>query len=417
MTPSPLSPPAILVAMAEALPTHAPGNTNSDLSSSHEALALFAHACMAALEFRLLGFDEEKTIEAECRDLAPRLPENWNASFGSCSFVYAHPQSSLKYLLKVDRIGGKAEIRGIAIEDDRIARVEVTTREYIANASLPVRISMTQDDPPAEDRTDLPDKLLPVFASQERMTDLATLIKVNIIQKLLPSLRKDGYEETETADDRAAREDADEEARRGPRVGIRLPGVLPTPAHPYPFRDPLDPLPPRVPPVPGADFPPPGFEDPYDINRPPGGFPGPGRPGFGGLGADDLNPPGLGPHDPLRPHLGGGGGVGIGPDGVGIGGRGGGFGVGGGGGIGGGHRGMHPRFDDLDPEIVDPQVPAGARFDPIGPGGLPRLGGRGGLGPFGGGGGFNGRRGFGGGGGGGGGFGGLGGFGGFGGIL
>jgi hypothetical protein len=395
MTSNPLSPSALLQGMAEALPTHPQGSTNSDLSSSYEALALFAHACMASLSFRLLGFDEDKTIEAECRDLTPRLPENWNASFGSCAFVYAHPQSALKYVLKIDRIGGKAEIRGVAIEDDRIARVEVTTRDYVSNSALPVRITLTQDEPPAEDRSDLADKLKAVFITEARISDLANLIKINIIQKLLPSLQKEGYEET--PDNRAAREDADETARRGPRPGAILPDPQPNPAHPYPFRDPLDPVRPRVP-VPGADFPPPDFEDPYDLNRPPGRL-GPGgglRTPFGGLGADDLNPPGLGPHDPLRPNLGGGGGIGIG----------------------GGHRGMHPTIDDPlfapDPDMMDPQVPAGARYDPIGPGGLPRLGGRGGLGPFGGGGGFNGRRGFGGSGG----AGGFGGFdGGFGGII
>jgi hypothetical protein len=48
--------------MADALSTHKPNDTTSDLSSSHEALALFTHACMVSLGFRLLGFDEDKTI-------------------------------------------------------------------------------------------------------------------------------------------------------------------------------------------------------------------------------------------------------------------------------------------------------------------------------------------------------------------
>lgn len=62
----PLSPSAILRAMAEALSTHQQGDTTSDLSSSHEALALFVHACMTSLGFRLLGFDEDQP-EGMCK--------------------------------------------------------------------------------------------------------------------------------------------------------------------------------------------------------------------------------------------------------------------------------------------------------------------------------------------------------------
>ncbi|KAI4601078.1 hypothetical protein KJ359_012265 [Pestalotiopsis sp. 9143b] len=321
---------------------------------------------MASLGFRLLGFDEDKTIEAKCRELAPRLPENWNASFNTCAFVYAHSQSALRFVLKIDRIGGKAEIRGIAIEDDRIARVEVTTKDYVSNGSLPVRITLTGDS--EEDRSDLPDKLQAVFINEGRVTDLANLIKVNIIQKLLPSLQKEGYEES--PDDRAAREDAEDNGRRGSRQPM-MPDPMPQPANPYGFEDPLQPAPRR--PVPTGDFPPPGFEDPYDIHRPPRAGRAPDLSPFGNLGADDLHPPGLGPYDPLRPSLGGGGLPRP-----------------------GGSRGMHPTFDDImggggsAQSGFDPQVPPGARYDPLGPGGHPRFGGgRGGSSnnPFGGGGG------------------------------
>jgi hypothetical protein len=48
--------------MADALPTHVKDDTNSDLSSSYEAIALFCHACMAAVGFRLVGFGEGQKI-------------------------------------------------------------------------------------------------------------------------------------------------------------------------------------------------------------------------------------------------------------------------------------------------------------------------------------------------------------------
>ncbi|KAI2614351.1 PI31 proteasome regulator N-terminal-domain-containing protein [Hypoxylon fragiforme] len=376
MSTNPLSSSAILQQMADALPTHPQGDTTSDLSSSHEAIALFTHACMASLGFRVIGFDEDKLEEAKCHELAPRLPANWNASFNTYAFVYAHQQSALRYVIRTDRLGGKAEIRGLGIHDERITRVEVTIKDFVSNAALPVRITVNDD---GEDRSSLPQKLQNVFISQSRIEDLANLIKINIIQKLLPSLQKEGYEES--PDDRAAREDADEAGRRPPRQPV-MPDPLPQPAQPYPLHDPLSP-PPRNP-LPVGDFPPPGFEDPYDLNRPVRGPLNPGFSPFGNVGADDLHPPGLGPHDPLRPGLGIGGGL---PR------------------LGGG-QGMHPTFDDPlfrgpggGSEEFDPRVPPGARYDPLGPGGLPRLGGRrpggGGNGPFGGG--FGGYGGYGGG--------------------
>jgi hypothetical protein len=62
MASDPLSVESILKHMAEALPTHAKDDMNSDLSSSYEAIALFSHACMTAVGFRLLGFGENEKI-------------------------------------------------------------------------------------------------------------------------------------------------------------------------------------------------------------------------------------------------------------------------------------------------------------------------------------------------------------------
>ncbi|KAJ8125471.1 hypothetical protein O1611_g8168 [Lasiodiplodia mahajangana] len=166
MITNPLSPSAILQSMTDALSTHEPNDTTSDLSSSHEALALFTHACMVSLGFRLLGFDEDKINEAECHQLAPRLPANWNASFNTYAFVYAHQQSALRFVIKIDRLGGKAEIRGLAVQDERIARVEVTIKDFVSNGALPLRITMTQDG--TEDRSGLQPKFQNVFISESQ---------------------------------------------------------------------------------------------------------------------------------------------------------------------------------------------------------------------------------------------------------
>lgn len=377
MASDPLSVESIIGHMAEALPIHEQGDTTSDLSSSYEAIALFAHACMTAVGFRILGFSEGQKIgklslppiisnspsiiltatssESELAAVAPRLSPRWNDSYGSYSFLYAHSQSSLQYIVKVDRLGGKAEIRGLGLGDERITRFEIVAKDYISSSALPLRIPFTSTG--IEDRTDLPRKLKEIFISESRIKDLASLFKTTVIQKLIPGLNKEGYEDS-SARQQAQDDREDAYARRNQRDDPLADPGIPEPArpHPFPLHDPLAPAPRG--PIP--DFPPPGFEDEYELQRPPRGmgavYPGAGRSPYG-IGGDDLNPPGLGPHDPLRGNFVPGGG------------RPGGFG------------GMHPTFDDPlfagrrgggEGGGFDPQAPEGARWDPIGPGEGPR---------------------------------------------
>lgn len=391
MSSDPLQPEALLQAMADALPTHDKEDTSSDLSSSYEAIALFAHACMVSLGFRLLGFHEGQRTESDCQSLAPRLPSRWNTSFNSHSFLYAHNQSSMKFVIKVDRLGGQAELRGLGVGDERIYRLEITARDYVSASALPLRITIRSPSPSSsadsdetagasatEDRSDLAAKLDKVFTSREHMVRLASLLKSNIIQKLLPGLQKEGYEEH--FDDQAAREDADRQGRanagqpgssRDQRDPARNPGPFPSPAA---FRDPLAaPARRRSPPL--GDFPPPGFEDEHEIYQPPHPYLRPGQSPYG-IGHDDLHPPGLGPHDPLRPSFIGGGGLPR-PGGDGM-----------------YPTAGHPLFGGphTPNSQWDPQNPPGARYDdPTGGGGTgPRFGGgrpggnNGGFGGFGG---------------------------------
>ncbi|OLN98002.1 hypothetical protein CCHL11_06834 [Colletotrichum chlorophyti] len=364
-----LSTQSILQLMADALPTHPQGDTTSDLSSGYELPALLSHAYMTALKFRLLGFDEEKRTEEEIQTLAPRLPASWNAGYGALRFVYAHKQSSMTFIIRISKVGGKLEISGLGVGHDVIHRFEVTTKDLVNSSKLPLRITVKEDG--TEDRSDLVEKLKGAFVSDTAINNFIEQFRINIVQKLIPKLQVEGYEES--PDDRDAAENAQSEGRaqagREPRRPF--PDALPQPARPYPFNDPLA-APPRNP-IPAGDFPPPGFEDEYEVNRPPRPLGVPGRSPYN-IGHDDLNPPGLGPHDPLRPSFVGGGGL---PR------------PGGGG-------GMHPTFDDPlfggqggQAGGFDPQAPPGARWDPVGPGGLPRHGGGRGN-PFGGPGGFGG---------------------------
>lgn len=72
----------------------------------------------------------------------------------------------MQYVVKVDRLGGKAEIRGIGLGDERISRFEITAKDFVSSSSLPLRIQMTND---GEDRSNLPSKLKEVFISESRI--------------------------------------------------------------------------------------------------------------------------------------------------------------------------------------------------------------------------------------------------------
>jgi hypothetical protein len=258
----------------------------------------------------------------------------------------------MEYLVKVNRLGSKALIFGIALGDDKTASFEIKTNDYVSEGSIKETI------PTAEKASALRNVLI----SNGRISDLASLFKLNIIQKLAPGIHKAGYEDAAAVNEQPRRQ----EERRPPEHDP-LRDEQPPPARPHPFDDPL--AVPRRPHPPG-DFPPPDFEDEYEMNRPPRGIL-PGQTPFGNIGDRDLYPPGLGPHDPLR----------IGPGG-------------------GGYRpggGMHPTFDDPlfggqgGQGLYDPRAPPGARYDPIGPGDGPpslrggrRFPGGGGGGGFGG---------------------------------
>ncbi|KAJ6447236.1 PI31 proteasome regulator [Purpureocillium lavendulum] len=391
---------AILRGMADALPTHPPGDDSSDLASSYEAVGLLIHAYLAALGFELCGLDEDKQLD--CAAIAPRLPPQWNARFGSLSFVYRHKQSSMRFVVRVDRMGGKVEVRGLAVGADTIHRFERAVRDVVRSDGLPLRITLKEEDG-AEDRTDLVDKMRKLFVSEQAIADILRDLKVNIVQKLIPKLQREGYVEVDDHDaEQAARSERRAQEARDPNRPFRGGEPQPRQPHPYPHPDLLPDLARPRPGAPVGDFPPPGFEDEYEINRPPraGGIILPDGRSPLNIGHDDLNPPGLGPHDPLRGSFVPGGGL---PQP-------------------GRPAGMHPTFDDplfsgqgspggfvsdRDPYAgyFDAQSPPGSRWDPIGPGGGPRRGGPGGsrgggnypFGDFGGGGGYGGG-GFGGGG-------------------
>ncbi|KAI9660259.1 MAG: hypothetical protein M1831_003567 [Alyxoria varia] len=317
---------------------------------------------MLALDFKLVGLGEEQRIEAHSDSSSRQpLPQEWNQSKDSQAFRYTHPQSSMQYLLKATRLGPKTLIHGIGMGDDKTTTFEVTSKDYVSEAALPS--SPTASSASEEDAIDT---ISNVYISPSRLTDLGSGLRLNVIQRLVPGLQKEGYEDTSTSAANTSgrtRSDASNTPRHDP---LRDDPTLPQPAQPAQPHNPLiDPsVGPRRPPVPVGEMPPPGFEDEHGIFRPPRGIPPAG--GFGpNIGERDLYPPGLGPNDPLR----------MGPGARGPGGGG----------------GMHPTLDDpmfgggRGAGEYDPSAPPGARYDPPLPGaGQPRDAGRGRFGGMGG---------------------------------
>ena len=337
----------------------------------------------------------------------PSLPPTWNSS-DTISFRYKHNQSAMQYLVKVNRLGKKAVVFGVGLGDDKTVSFDVAVADYVSESSLPASpvkaktnepeesASKTQVEGAGKNAADEPttkedndnmgeggnDKsskaekeettaesmeqaaktIQDIFISAGRLSDLGSHIRIKLIQKLIPGLQKEGYEDNSNSSSAATTSTSNEPGRTSqpPHSNPHQPNV----PYPHGIHDPLA-EPPRARPFPAGEMRPPGFEDEYDILRPAGGHGMPGRPPVN-IGERDLYPPGMGPYDPLRP----------GP----------GFGGLGSGGMGGG--GMHPTFDDplfrgpgrQGGGEYDPQAPPGARYDPVGPwGGAPRDG-RGGSG-------------------------------------
>ncbi|KAF8417066.1 PI31 proteasome regulator N-terminal-domain-containing protein [Tirmania nivea] len=368
MTDNPLSPATLLSLIEGSL--WKPSSESSSarpqtLRNPYDAIALFVHACMLTVGFRLIGLDDDDKLDTpiDTSNLKPLLPK-WNSG-SSYSFRYAHSQSSLEYLIKINRLGNKVVIFGLGIGDEKTTSFDIVTRDFISESFFPYTPNEDEGD---EENGGLRKKLKDAFISQSRIADLASLVKINIIQKLMPGLNKPGYQEEFPAT-----------ASTSASQSQRSPQRLQEPDQPE-FNDPLRmgfhpprPFHPRMPPPMPAGEEPPGFEDEYEILRPPRhlNYP-PGRNPLS-IGADDLNPPGLGPNPPLRGPFFGEGGIprpgfgGMGP-------------------MGGMHpTPNHPMFgggnNGNGQGENDQRFPPGSRYDPVGPGDAPRGGLRGPRGP------------------------------------
>lgn len=305
------------------------------LKNEYDGIACLVHSCMLSTGFKFIGLGEEHRIDKSitAQDVSP-LPADWNASSASMyAFRYTHSQSSMEFVVRISRIGKRTMIFGIAVGDDKTCSFDVTTTDYTSENFYPWKPEGNSEP------------LMNGFISMSRIKDFSSLFKINVLQKLIPGLNKEGYTE-----ERAASSNQTNNGRTRPQNDD--PSHDPLSDQPRAGYDPLRVLP-RPSPRP-SDWPP-EFDDEYEMQGRRGGMRMPG--GIGGIGADDLRPPGI---DAMNPF-----------------------------GRAGGHRGMHPTPEDIlfpdrgygSPTYPSPGMPpAGARYDPVFPGDRNGLGGRGGRG-------------------------------------
>src|SRR5579862_6270525 len=115
-----------------------------------------------------LSTQTESIIELEFDE--SNVQKLWTAEADShTEFRYAHPQSSMQYVIKVSRMGIKTVILAMAIGVDRTVSLDIVTKDFTSAAFFP----WTNGDR----------DVVQGFIGEHRVKELASLIKINILQK------------------------------------------------------------------------------------------------------------------------------------------------------------------------------------------------------------------------------------------
>ncbi|KAF9514158.1 hypothetical protein BS47DRAFT_1372370 [Hydnum rufescens UP504] len=308
MSSNALDPAAILTTIPTLLP-----EGDKQLGHPQDAIAALLHAVMSILGFRLVGLDDSSSDVVYEKNV---LPAEWKKTSPELyALRYKHDQSSLIFLLKIVKLSKRLVIHGIALGDDKTTTLDVVIEDFTSASFYPYN-GATNTSP-----------LVHGFISSARVNDLVGQYKIQILQRLLPSLRKEGYEEESVA------------------VTTSSPSASASSSAPAPL--PFRPSPPSIPPNP-------------DSTGQPFAFP---RPNYGPnnpleIGRSDLEP--LGGRNPFAPpplFPGGSGsdGMFLGPSQF--------F-----------RDRVEPRWGG-DGFLPPMGAPPGARFDPVGPFEPPRAGG------------------------------------------
>lgn len=100
-----LDPSALLSILPSLLPSD-----GKRLTSPTAALAALAHSIMTALEFRLVAIDDDS---ASTHADSNALPAQWSTNASALTLRYKHSQSSLEFVIKVSRLGGRTVFNAI----------------------------------------------------------------------------------------------------------------------------------------------------------------------------------------------------------------------------------------------------------------------------------------------------------------
>ncbi|KAF8450383.1 PI31 proteasome regulator N-terminal-domain-containing protein [Boletus edulis BED1] len=308
-----LDPAALTTQLVALLP-----QSNRRVASAHDGLAALVHVTFTTLGFRLIAIDDTSSARTFPNNV---LPEDWNTrGLTDHCLRYRHEQSSLEFLVKVVSLGQRTLINAIALESDKSASLDVSTNDFTSPSFYPYDASKV-DAPP----------FVHGFISSNRIADFVSQLKLKVIQKLVPGLRKEGYTEE-------AEEVSTSATAANPPQAARLPRPRPvTPPFPedipYNFpqnRRPYNPLEigrRDLDPFGAGTFAPPSLFPPHGGD---GMFVGPDHPIFGSRdwgrrpeqprgpwGGDGYLPPlgaplgarfdpvGPDPNNPLRPTFGG----------------------------------------------------------------------------------------------------------------
>jgi hypothetical protein len=174
----PLDPAALVPSVVSYLPSAA-----RTLDTQYDAFAALLHTVMIRLGFRLVALDDSTPALEIANGV---LPESWRKNGpDSYAFRYKHDQSSLVFFLKIVKLGNRTVIHGIALESGTTKTLDILTSDYVSPSFFPFNPNAAGLNP-----------LINGFISSTRVNDLISLYKINILQKLVPGLRKEGYEES-----------------------------------------------------------------------------------------------------------------------------------------------------------------------------------------------------------------------------
>ncbi|PWN52032.1 hypothetical protein IE53DRAFT_385578 [Violaceomyces palustris] len=221
----PLDPTIVL----STLPSLIRSTPRPQLRSHQDAIPALIHAILTNLDFRLVGLKEDDRIQTveegeggsqgsggQSTDQVPLvrnlLPQDWNAKGPDFySFRYKHDQSSLEFLIKVIAMGKRTLVNATALEDNKTFTYEFETLNHVSPNFFPHEFNTLPTTSGGEvvqgqgssgdgenQKPSPPEPLLNGFISISRLKDLISGIKLQVIQRLVPGLRKPGYEESAT---------------------------------------------------------------------------------------------------------------------------------------------------------------------------------------------------------------------------